>query len=263
MINLRSFFNLPYQLHTHEEGQGPTVVFLHGIASSSANWRYLIPLLNQNFRCISIDLLGFGDSPKPEWSQYTIDDHIRSIRKTIKQLHLQGNIILIGHSLGSLLACRYAALYPKQVKHLIMLSPPLYLARSQINRSLARNTTVGYFKLYDFMKRNKKFTLRNVKIISKLLPTDVLSITEDNWIPFIKTLDNCIEQQTVLTDIADVKCPVNIIYGNFDQFIIKSNLKVFTAMRHVTIHELKAVDHVLRGKYSKFVADLLNKMYSH
>ena len=39
---------------------GPTVLLLHGIASSSVTFHHVIPLLERTHRCIAIDLLGFG-----------------------------------------------------------------------------------------------------------------------------------------------------------------------------------------------------------
>ena len=47
-------------------GEGPVVVLVHGIASSSATFERVIPMLSDRHRCISLDLLGFGGSPAPD-----------------------------------------------------------------------------------------------------------------------------------------------------------------------------------------------------
>ena len=57
---MRWFRRMPV-LHIGEErGEGPTVLLLHGIASSSVTFHHVIPLLERTHRCIAIDLLGFG-----------------------------------------------------------------------------------------------------------------------------------------------------------------------------------------------------------
>lgn len=62
----------------------PTVVFLHGLLGSSNTFTHLFPLLSGKFRCIAVDLLGFGRSewPGPESGiHYTIDDHVDALHK--------------------------------------------------------------------------------------------------------------------------------------------------------------------------------------
>src|SRR5438309_2125972 len=96
------YLRRPYKLHIVDHGgTGPVIILLHGLASSSANWEPLIPLLKDRFHCISIDLVGFGDSPKPQWYEYTMDEHIACIHRTIRSLRLKKRFTLVGHSLGS------------------------------------------------------------------------------------------------------------------------------------------------------------------
>ena len=63
---MRELFERPPLLHVAiDEGEGPIVVLLHGIASSSVTFENLVPLLTPTRRVIAIDLLGFGASPAP------------------------------------------------------------------------------------------------------------------------------------------------------------------------------------------------------
>ena len=89
----------PYRLHIAyygEEGK-PVIVLLHGIAASGEDWRALIPLLTPYYRCITIDLLGFGRSPKPQWAEYDMAQHLRAVRCTLRSLHIPKPYILVGH----------------------------------------------------------------------------------------------------------------------------------------------------------------------
>ena len=57
-----------------DEGEGPVVILVHGIASSSVTFQELVPRLSGAHRVIALDILGFGASPTPVGSQFTIDD---------------------------------------------------------------------------------------------------------------------------------------------------------------------------------------------
>src|SRR6478609_1617094 len=80
-------------------GSGPVVILLHGIASSSASWRGVVPLLSPLYRVIAIDLLGFGGSRAAEGATFTLDEHVRALHKTVRSLRLRAPFTLVGHSL--------------------------------------------------------------------------------------------------------------------------------------------------------------------
>lgn len=259
--DLRSALRIPHILNVRDTGGNkPTIVLLHGIATSSRNWSSLVERLRTDYRCITIDLLGFGDSPKPREGRYTVEEHVRSIHYTLQTLKLKDDVTLVGHSLGALLACRLAARYPENVKQLLLLSPPIYLHPSHISHGPSSSATNAYLKMYEFLKTHKQFTMGNLNRLAKLSPSKVMfEITEDTWQPCIRTLENCIEKQTILTDIVEVDVPIDVFYGTLDQFIVRKNLKVLSKMRHVTLHELNNVDHVVRLRYARAIEEHLAK----
>jgi Predicted hydrolases or acyltransferases (alpha/beta hydrolase superfamily) len=69
----------PYTLAKRiDRGRGQPVIFLHGIASTGEGWRSVAEQLDDTkYRSIVFDLLGFGDSPQPDWLQYSVDDHAK------------------------------------------------------------------------------------------------------------------------------------------------------------------------------------------
>lgn len=67
-----------------------------------------------------IDLLGFGESPKP-WMRYNVERHIAALHASLAD---QRSLTLVGHSLGAALALAYAARYPSAVKRLVLISLP-------------------------------------------------------------------------------------------------------------------------------------------
>ncbi|MDZ4044222.1 MAG: alpha/beta hydrolase [Rhodoglobus sp.] len=239
-------------------GEGPVVVLVHGIASSAATFQRVIPQLEGRYRCISLDLLGFGESPAPEGATYTIEEHVASIRATIASLKLRAPVILVGHSLGSLLAARYAAQNPEKVSRLLLVSPPVYLSPSEIGDPLAKAQVGLYLRAYEFLRTNKDFTMATASTISRMFKLGTaLEVTERNWNAFILSLQNCIESQTTVSDIAAVRVPIDVVYGALDQFVAPGTMRIIEQMRHVTMHRVEVNDHLVRARLAKEIVRVI------
>lgn len=109
----------PYQAAYQEVGQGAPVIFLHGFMGSSQCWEAVVPLLANHYHCISLDLLGFGQSSKPKL-RYDIALLIDFVHQFVQQKGLKAPI-LVGHSLGGWVAAAYALAYP--VRQLVLVAP--------------------------------------------------------------------------------------------------------------------------------------------
>ena len=114
-----------------DEGEGPVVLFIHGNPTSSYLWRNIIPYVSDNHRAIAIDLIGMGDSGKPD-IPYTFADHAFYLDGFIESLNLQ-NVTLVVHDWGSVLGMRYARLNEENVRGLVFMEallPPGFPAPS-------------------------------------------------------------------------------------------------------------------------------------
>ena len=247
-----------------DEGQGPVVILVHGIASSSVTFKTLIPRLTPNHRVIAVDILGFGESPAPVDCEYTLEDHVDALTATIRSLKLTEPFTLVGHSLGSLIVSRLAATYrplPLQrdrVSRVVLVAPPVYLAPSEIGDPRVRGRVSAYVRAYDFLAANKEFTLANAAIVSRVLPKGIFELTERSWEPFVKSLKNCIQSQTLVSDVASLQIPVDVIYGALDAVVPPGSMSVIERMRHVTVHRVEANDHIIRKRLARVIADVVN-----
>ena len=85
-----------------------TILFIHGWPANHKLFEYQFDQLPQmGYRCIGIDLRGFGNSDKP-WSGYSYNRLADDIRCVVESLKLQ-NFTLAGHSIGGAIAIRYMA----------------------------------------------------------------------------------------------------------------------------------------------------------
>jgi pimeloyl-ACP methyl ester carboxylesterase len=247
-----------------DSGSGPVVILVHGIASSSITFAQLIPRLTPHHRVIAVDILGFGESPTPPDCEYTLEDHVASLDATIRSLKLSEPFTLVGHSLGSLIVSRFAAMRRTrssartQVSHLVLVGPPIYLSPADVGDRRVRAGITAYLRAYNFIRANKDFTIANAAIISRLLPKGIFEITQRNWTPFVKSMEHCIESQTVISDLAVVPVPVDVVYGALDAFIVPGSMSVIERMRHVTMHRVNANDHLVRKRLAKVVARVID-----
>jgi len=250
----------PPRLHVaHDSGTGdgderPVVVLVHGIASSSVTFTNLVPLLEKDYRCIAIDLLGFGESPVDKESTYTLGRHADALRRTLGSLHPRTPFTIVGHSLGSLIAARFAAHHPDDVNHLVMVSPPIYLPPSVMGDPADRANMGLYFAAYEYLRGNQEFTTWAAGALAAIAPIkNVLEVTERNWVPFVRSLKNAVESQTTLADLSAVDAPVDVVYGTLDPFLAPGGLKIVGQLRKVTVTRVSGVDHVIRPKLAEEV----------
>lgn len=240
---------------TGDVGTGPVVVLIHGIASSSVTFENLVPLIADTHRVISIDLLGFGQSPAPDAARYTIEEHVDSLARTLDTLKLRDPFVLVGHSMGSLIATRYAVKQSRKLEKLVLVSPPVYVTPSAVGDPLDRTALGLYLRAYEFLRTNKDFTIAAAAGLARLAPIrGVLDVSETNWRAFVLSLENLIEKQTTISDLAAVKAPVEVVYGALDPFLVPAGMRIVEQLRGVTVHRVEAADHLVRPRLARVVA---------
>ncbi len=118
----------PNALHYITAGprEAPPILFLHGITGSRRYWERKVRSLRREYHLVLPDLVGFGMSPKPH-VEYTIDLFRDSVRGLVEELGLADRpIIIVGHSLGGLIALEYAARHGSHVERMALLSLPRF-----------------------------------------------------------------------------------------------------------------------------------------
>ena len=104
------------------------MLFIHGFISSSAFWTETVfPNFSESarakYRLIAVDLLGFGRSPKPADSLYTLREHVDMIELSVLERLNVKSFHIVAHSLGSILALALAVKHPDAVRSLTLLAP--------------------------------------------------------------------------------------------------------------------------------------------
>ncbi|WP_459614068.1 alpha/beta fold hydrolase [Bordetella sp. 2513F-2] len=102
---------------------GRTVVLLHGKNFCGATWEGTIAALARHgYRVVAPDQIGFCKSSKPAGYQYSFHQLARNTHALLQSLGIERAVVM-GHSMGGMLASRYALMYPQQTDALVMVNP--------------------------------------------------------------------------------------------------------------------------------------------
>jgi len=89
-----------HKVFVYENGEGPNVLMIHGFPTSCYDWREIIDILKEGFRCIAFDFLGFGLSDKPEAFSYSLFQQTDMIEGLAEHLNIE-EAHVISHDMGT------------------------------------------------------------------------------------------------------------------------------------------------------------------
>lgn len=106
-----------------QQANGRTVVLLHGKNFCAATWESAIAALTDaGYRVIAPDQIGFCKSSKPDHYQFTFNQLADNTHALLRKLGIE-RAVVVGHSMGGMLAARYALQYPKETERLLLVNP--------------------------------------------------------------------------------------------------------------------------------------------
>lgn len=115
-----------YKIHYLDQGEGEVVLFLHGSgpgASGHSNFKGNYPaLVNEGYRCIIVDLIGYGFSDKPDDVDHPLSFFVQCIKQTLDCAGVE-KCTVVGNSLGGAIAIGLALDFPELVEKLILMAP--------------------------------------------------------------------------------------------------------------------------------------------
>lgn len=237
-----------------EEGEGETVLFIHGIGQAMYTFRKNVHALSQYCHVVTVDLLGHGLSDKPD-IDYTIDDFSSMIYDFTQAMALE-NITLLGFSTGAVIALDVAQKHPELVKRLILLSPG---GVTKTYPATVKFLTVPVIS--DII-----FTFFSTKTVKKVLTQayfDPTMVSRDLVRHYYKVLSNRENLDAAMTALAnwndeeiayrmsEIKAPSYIFWGEEDTWHPLSMLDLYEdALPEVLSYTLADCGHILHEERS-------------
>lgn len=207
-------------LHYTDSGKGaPALIFLHYFGGAASSWNDVITQLQNEYRCITIDLYGFGHSPAPT-SQLTVEQSSEKVLELIQDLSLD-NYVLIGHSMGAKITVDIAARPLQGLRSLILIapSPPSPEPMKEKDRE----------EMYEAFGNRDAVEKMLTNALGSAIPDDVferevmnnLSVSEIAW----KSWPETGSLEDISSRMQYIHVPVDILYGEKDKRFTKTFLQ--------------------------------------
>jgi len=118
-------------LYYESQGEGPPIVFIPGLGGGTDMWKYQTEYFKKNYRTISLDNRGAGRSDKP-FGLYFMRRFARDVDELLDYLAIHEPVILVGASMGGIIAQAFIHEFPKRVKKLVLACTGVSLADPHI-----------------------------------------------------------------------------------------------------------------------------------
>ncbi|MFN2302953.1 MAG: alpha/beta fold hydrolase [Anaerolineales bacterium] len=252
------------QLFYYESGKNtnPTILMIHGLGDEADTWRHIIKPLSQNYHVIALDLPGFGRSTKPK-RDYKPQFFMDTIVEFMSKLNIE-KAVLMGSSLGAMLAHGIAIKNPEYVLGLILVGGSLLQTKRTQDRSLIIMSIplVGEW-LYNRLRKDPDAayeSLSNVYYRLNVLPQidrDFLYTrvnkrvwSDDQRRAYFSTLRKLTPwirkiQKSLPKLLTSVKLPTLLVRGEFDNLFLNENAQsVANIQPFTTLASLKKSGHL-------------------
>ncbi|MEP6597552.1 MAG: alpha/beta hydrolase, partial [Ginsengibacter sp.] len=212
-----------------QKANGKSVILFHGKNFNGFYWKdVIVSLANAGYRVIVPDQVGWGKSSKPK-VKYTFEMLARNSLLLLDSLQID-KVNVAGHSMGGMLATRFALLYPEKIAKLILEDPlgledykkfiPYTTVEEQYNREL--NATYDSYKKYQMSYYPVWKPEYEIYVKAQAEPL------KDKDFPFIAWVNaltyEMIYEQPVVYEFKDITVPTLLIVGGADPTFIGKNL---------------------------------------
>ena len=242
-------------------GSGPPVILIHGMASSLCSWTNLASALaSHGFSAYALDLLGHGESVKPDEPRlYHVESIYAHFKAWLEGLSLDTSPVLVGHSLGGYLSLLHAIRNPQAVQGLVLIDP--YFESRQLSR------------LSRLMRRRPYLSEKAMRVVPQWLIYTVMG-----WYPDTTTFFSTEARRQVAVDskrasphfvyitqdipdltdrLPEVNVPALVVWGERDQTLRPASFpRLVQYLPNATGYPVSATGH--QPHYSK--PDLVNRL---
>ncbi len=255
------------QLHYVERGRrdGPILLFLHGITGSRRYWDRKVRGLGRDHRLLLPDLPGFGLSPKPH-IEYSMEFFRDAVRRFLERRRAADRpLTIVAHSLGSLIALEYAALYGGHVERMILLSLPRFSNPATAHEIFWRGSPhyrrlLNEHSLAETLAQMKRSGLELTLRYMFRFPWSVLIDSHKfSFKSLTSTLEHCLLGYRVDRILPSVPpLPTLLIHGEQDSVAPLANVRPLPGIYpHMRLETIRGTGHHLFLTHTRQCLDLI------
>jgi pimeloyl-ACP methyl ester carboxylesterase len=230
-------------INTIELGEGPPIVFVHGLSGCWQNWLEQLPVLAREHRVVALDLPGFGYSPMPARS-ISIAGYARLLDGLLTELGVDAAAV-VGNSMGGFIGAELAISFPERVERLVLISAAgistyrdprtsrAMPALRRLDRVLAATTAWAVSSAEVTMRRPR---LRDAtfwiaaahpsRLPGPLVAEQIRGAGKPGFLDGLKA----IVDYDVRERLPEIACPTLIVWGNRDRLVSVRDADVFAEL---------------------------------
>ncbi len=240
-------------------GEGAPIVLLHGIGSGSGSWLHQLDLLGGHFRVIAWDAPGYGSSTPLVPAAPQAADYAERLREFVDALGLD-RFVLVGHSLGALIAGAFAARHAPRLRALMLASPAGGHARLDPQERQARlDERIGQMQRLgpDELARTRSGNLLSAKAPSAAVALVRWNMTRLDPQGYVQAV-HMLAQGDLASDIGALALPVSVFCGAEDRVTPPAACRrIADACPSASWHLLPDLGHALYVEAPQPVSDLI------
>lgn len=210
-------YEFSYRHRRSEIEDYPTIIFLHGIGSASASWVKQFESFDGRFQLIAWDMPGYGRSAPLATSQPSADDYAAALQYFLATLDIK-RPILLGHSLGALVATAYAKLWPDSLSGLFLANPAL--GYGHMNADAQSEKLSARMTMFDRLGAAGLAQERGAKLLSDEADEEDIALVRYNMSRLhhdgYRAAGGMLMTGKALFDAAHYSEPVSVICGDKD-----------------------------------------------
>lgn len=219
-------------IHYCDQGSGPVIIALHGIADSLHTWDAWTEKMIAKYRIIRMDLPGFGLTGPATGGAYSREMYMDFLFTFMNALEID-RCILVGNSLGGAIAWNFALQYPQMVELLIMLDPAGYPLDIPWPLSLVQTPVIRYATQWVSPRWVFRMSLNQVLYNSALVSDEMvdrfyeLSLRPGNrraLVRIMESLNKLNHDPAFSRSITGLSVPTLLLWGEQDKWIPVSHV---------------------------------------
>ena len=221
------------KIHYRDEGEGPTIVLIHGTGASLHTWEDWTKDLIKDYRVIRLDLPAYGLTGEDPQKRYSSKDYVDLLDAFLTKLQVD-KFHLAGNSLGGLVSWLYTSYHPEKIEKLVLLDPSGFpFKRTPMVIKMAKipvlNNFIRYVTPRSFIEKNIKEVYYDHSLIkdSTIDRYYDLTLFEGNRTAFIDRA--YIEREDYRDRLSLISAPTLILWGENDAWIPVSDAARFKA----------------------------------
>ncbi len=221
-----------YKIYYLDKGKGKNIVFIHGFLASSWLFEAQVDYFSKKYRAIAIDHLGHGESDKPESENYDLKDLANYLEETLSQIIGEEKIILVGHSMGGMIALTYATnpKLSKRLEGLILMGTAPKLKNPglvQYIKELKEGTmSIKDRETIETIFVGLCFQRKARKEMTDLIKEFVDRTLKNEEFVALRTMESIVNNYNVEDKLNKINIPTLILSGDKDIFILPEESKL-------------------------------------